>query len=128
MRTVIIDGVEMTFHEAHQHLWNWLAEHPGKDKEDYFESHDVSIAPHNLCFACESCKGICSLCPVVKWRNLSNKYHYIFVCSLYDDHFNQYHYDLFGNWRHCMEEERFDEACEIAKEIANLEWEEVGEY
>ena len=127
MRTVIIDGVEMTFHEAHQHLWNWLAENSGKDKEDYFESHDVSIYILHKCFACSICNGNCKLCPIVKWRKCVEGTKRASTCFEFMDSEGRMHTGIFEQWSQLMDNERFDEACEIAKEIANLEWEEVRE-
>ena len=128
MRTVIIDGIEMTFHEAHQHLWNWLAEHPGKDKEDYFESHNVSIYILHKCFACSICNGNCKLCPIVKWRKNAKVTGSMASCVDGIDSKFESHIGLYEQWSQLMDNELFDETCGIAKEIANLEWGEVGEY
>ena len=122
MRTVIIDGVEMSFHEAHQHLWNWLAENSGKDKEDYFESH------LHKCFAYSICNGNCKLCPIVKWRKNAKVTGSMAFCVDGIDSKFESHIGLYERWSQLMDNELFDETCGIAKEIANLEWGEVGEY
>ena len=122
MRTVIIDGVEMSFHEAHQHLWNWLAENSGKDKEDYFESH------LHKCFAYSICNGNCKLCPIVNWRKNAKVTGSMAFCVDGIDSKFESHIGLYERWSQLMDNELFDETCGIAKEIANLEWGEVGEY
>ena len=48
-----IDGVEKTFHEAHQDLWNELSQNPGMTKGDWFEKHEVQGFIWNHCFACD---------------------------------------------------------------------------
>ena len=119
MKTVVIDGVKMTFHEAHQHLWNWLAINLGGSKIGYFHSHDVSILPSASCFACEASDGDCEFCPIVKWRKNG--------CTEFTDFNGRKHIGLYKKWSELMYDNRFEEACEIARQIADLEWEEVAE-
>ena len=33
-------------------MWQWLADNPGCEKNDYFRVHDLR-EPHNLCYCCE---------------------------------------------------------------------------
>jgi hypothetical protein len=127
MRTVTIDGVKKTFHEAHQDLWNYLAENPGKTKEDYFITHDSSIYPENECFACESCACECERCPITQWKNDSETLKYDILCYGREDEYGEIIIGLYGKWGNLIREKRFTEACEIAKEIANLEWPEGEE-
>ena len=129
MKTVIIDGVEKTFHEAHQELWNELSRNQGMTKDDYFESHDVSIYPQNECFACESCGRYCRQCPITAWRTLSVDSLDNVTCC-YVDHCGSCEpsdFQLYGQWRDLMLNCRYAEACKIAVDIANLKWEEVEE-
>lgn len=37
--------------KEHRKMWNWLAEHPEKDKDDYLESNDFEYIK-NECFLC----------------------------------------------------------------------------
>jgi len=35
------------------HTWRWLEEHPDKEKQDYFEQHDIRDIPESACYCCE---------------------------------------------------------------------------
>lgn len=40
--------------KEHRKMWNWLAEHPEKWKDDYFEIHHEQLGYiYNDCFLCE---------------------------------------------------------------------------
>lgn len=43
----------MINYKEHRRLWNWLADHPEMDKEDYFKGWPEECIPDNRCFACE---------------------------------------------------------------------------
>lgn len=49
--------MELTREQAikeHRKMWNWLAEHPEKYKDDYFEIHHEQFGHiNNDCFLCE---------------------------------------------------------------------------
>lgn len=57
----------MTYEQAHRALWNWLADHPDKDKADWF--HEYASITHKIrtpdcfCFACEAAEE-CNQCPL----------------------------------------------------------------
>lgn len=78
----------MTRQEAirgHRNMWNWLAENPGKTKEDYLKEFDPEVEPgYCLC----KCDGqCCKNCPpewsgkcvigglYAKWHIASTKFH-----------------------------------------------------
>jgi hypothetical protein len=62
-------------HTKHQELWQWLADNPGKYKDDYFIEHRVpeDEIPINDCYACEGAGSECRNCPLdwdgVDWDN-----------------------------------------------------------
>ena len=62
---------QINFEKEHRKLWNWLADHPGAEKQDYFKNRDY--IPYNECFACEAARReadrvntiyFCRLCPL----------------------------------------------------------------
>ena len=72
----------MTREEAiskHRKMWRWLAENPGKWKEDYLKKFDPEAELANYCYLCEYVHGItlakanlrtgtfrnCRRCPIV---------------------------------------------------------------
>ncbi len=80
---------ERMYKQLHYDLWNWLANNPGKEKDDWpgwamIKKNYGRVA--NLCFACEYFEE-CELCPLnrstrhgpectlyYKWRDLNEKY------------------------------------------------------
>ena len=129
-RTVIIDGVKKTFHEAHQNLWNELSQYPGMTKFDYFRIHKVLIGGKkewvlNNCFACESCDNDCKKCPVILWRNDAKAEPNSDIPCAWEIEDGDEKDGLFDAWINAMYSGNYNEACEIAKQIADLEWEEV---
>lgn len=61
----------INYEAEHRKLWNWLADHPEAEKQDYFENWDRT--PYNECFACEAALQeaarvntayFCRLCPL----------------------------------------------------------------
>lgn len=53
-----------TNEELHREMWRWLAEHPDKSKEDWFEETKTPRV-YSDCFACrEAENGVCGLCPL----------------------------------------------------------------
>ena len=75
MKTVIINGIEMSYEQAHRMLWNWLADNPRYEKRDFFEQNKCNRDILHYCFACDLRKEYeedgcfipdCSRCPI-KW-------------------------------------------------------------
>lgn len=64
----------INYEEEHRKLWNWLADHPEMDKENYFEGWPEERIPVGRCFACEEARedfvdsasvlDPCTLCPL----------------------------------------------------------------
>lgn len=63
----------INYEEEHRKLWNWLADHPEKEKRDYFEDWGAASIPRSGCFACEVASrkarrmnifGGCRFCPL----------------------------------------------------------------
>lgn len=124
-RTVTIDRVKMTWHEAHQDLWNELSQNPGMTKQDYFRTHFVNPIPVRNCFACEYCRINCNKCPIVLWRNDAKiRSKHACAWSIEDGDSKD---GLFSLWCDAMSSGNYDEACKTAKQIADLEWEEAEE-
>lgn len=64
---------QINYEAEHRKLWNWLADHPGAEKHDYFRNWDPDSVPRNECFACEvACREAdrtdtyrtCKCCPL----------------------------------------------------------------
>lgn len=75
----------------HRKMWRWLAEHPGKGKNDYLMIHDPKADLRNDCYLCEYAKNksipyeiitstYCGHCPL-DWNGKSCNTNY----SLYED-------------------------------------------
>ena len=130
MRTVMIDGIPKTWHEAHQDMWNELSQNPGMTKEDYFYIHKLSGGDFiNDGFACECCLASCEKCPIIKWREeqTHNCTPLTSPCSRWTDEEGKEHIGLYEEWWNCIVAEMYIEACKIAKQIADLEWIEPDE-
>ena len=125
-RTVTIDGVEKTFHEAHQDLWNELSQNPGMTKNDYFNKHIILVSVRNHCFACKSCDTECKRCPIVLWRNDAKNFDMFAPCNFWKQGGDPKD-GLFSEWTVLRGTGKYGEACKVAKKIADLEWEEVEE-
>ena len=71
---------DITFrHDLHYELWDWLAKHPNKYKEDYFDEfpeYYSKVNHYSKCYACDyaskihsildpkSIKSVCVFCPL----------------------------------------------------------------
>jgi hypothetical protein len=109
MSDLIIDGIEMSYEEAHRMLWNWLAENPNCNNGDFFEFHKCSEHPLNDCFACEKADRNCKHCPI-KW-------------TYYDSEIPCYEeYKIIGEHEKITSAERVAQA----KQIAELPWKTGG--
>lgn len=113
----------------HKEMWEWLAEHPDKDKDEFLESRIIGrkhggyvtlMNDHNFCFACfyndvlnigkdvdkMGIKDICNNCP---------------LCVNKEDYYNSC-FVLYTQWLDIITLRKYEEASKIAKQIANLEW------
>ena len=58
-------------------MWEWLAEHPHKEKLDYFADKNIGEIPWADCYLCEYCNTVqeehthCEMCPV-DWTGNGN--------------------------------------------------------
>ncbi len=55
--------------ENHRKMWNWIADETLKqkcvvDKQDYFETHEMTDIPFSYCYCCEYACRECSHCPI----------------------------------------------------------------
>ena len=103
---------QINYEAEHRKLWNWLADHPEEEKEDYFDNWDAASVPHNECFACEvACQeidlanvsGVCMFCPLGGPR--------IVGCDE----------GLYVEWRRAPSSDRRQR---LARKIADLPWKE----
>ena len=129
MKTVIIDGVEMTFEQAFRMMWKEISENEGMGKDDFFKKHEVNKDIECGCFACEASNDDfrynCGECPVKKWRNIVNATYYYCPCIDYVDENKDIISGLYGKWGFEINSSNYKQACSIAKQISELEWEEV---
>ena len=100
----------MTKEEAirnHRKMWRWLAENPGKRKDDYLWKVDPEARLYNHCYLCDYVNknhhGYCEYCPV-EWPEE--------YCCEEDG--------LYSRWQFAMLGEDYTRTAEIAKQIAEL--------
>ena len=97
-------------HTAHKELWNYLAENPTKQKEDWPEWKINGGKYSNVeyhCFACEfTIGGTCCDCPLI-WPSD--------CCT---DGYNTNNYGLYKKW--AKEGISLEERTSLALKIANL--------
>jgi len=122
----------MTLEQAHRMLWNWLADNPDKEKEDFFKEFKCNIRPINDCFACE-CAGRmldnsnianCSKCPLIWGTEQDERYEDCKTYCLYYD-YDEYvdgEADLVPLYEKYENNDYYDEKSDIAKQIAEMEW------
>ena len=94
---------EKTNEELHREMWNWLAENPEKQKNDWFDKEDVDALDE--CFACEECNSNCEECPLDRS---------VIGCG-----------KSYGLYRMWMASEDADVRRALAKVIAGLPWKSV---
>lgn len=123
---IIIDGITKTWHEAHQDMWRELSRNLGMTKDDYFKKHKIKRRIRGNCFACESCKMNCKKCPILIWRNDAKNISDFCPCA-FEEEYEDIKDGLFTLWLDAMSLRKYDEACKIAKQIADLEWIEPDE-
>lgn len=96
-------------HTAHKALWNWLAENPHMEKEDWpgWEENGGHFSAWSDCFACDydidSPLALCGACPL-DWGVFSHTY----CCKS----------AAYGQW--CDEELGTKLRSDLARQIANL--------
>lgn len=131
MKTVIINGIEMSYEQAHRMLWNWLADNPIMNKRDFFNENKCSIQPLHNCFACDLHKYYdddfewdspnCDRCPL-KWG--TEEFQESCFCESDDNEFMS----LYDEW--CLREDNAlfmremekEKLSNLARKIANMEW------
>ena len=102
----------INYEKEHRRLWNWLADHPEAEKEDYFKYWDYDNIPQDKCFACEVARretddiGYCRFCPLGGSQVVGC------IGGLYID------------W---WFEEQPEKRRKLARQIANLTWKEKKE-
>ena len=101
----------INYEEEHRKLWNWLADHPDKDKDDYFEDWPEERIPIQECFACEATRkgslaADCGRCPLGGPD----------IVGCYD--WNGLYQTWSRYWQHPKER------AELARQIAELPWED----
>ena len=114
----IIEINENNAHYWHMRLWNWLAKHPSKGKENWPGWRYIRPALFN-CFACsiaedrakkcgkmDSILFMCEFCPISDWKSDNNG-----ACEKFDE---------FGKWKDSKSPKA---KKKYAKIIANKEWE-----
>lgn len=103
---------QINYEAEHRKLWNWLADHPEKEKEDYFENWSHNSIPHNECFACEvACQA----------ADLANVNGMCWFCPITDIHTTGCCGYLFARWL-CASNTEERQMC--ARKIAGLPWKE----
>lgn len=100
----------VNYENEHRKLWNWLADHPGASKMDYFENWDR--IPYNECFACEVAHR-------KAWRMPA--YHRCRFCPLGGKRIVGCDDGLYAVWRCALDPEK---RRRLALQIADLPWKE----
>jgi hypothetical protein len=100
-------NAQIDFEKEHRKLWNWLAENPGKYKDDYEDKTGILRKSIHYCFACIACDS-CKNCPVT-WLNVEH-------CTDPGSPYNM--------WRFADTREK---KAMYAKVIANLPWDKSKE-
>lgn len=97
-------------------MWNWIADETEKRqhivfKDNYFKENGITNIPMNHCYLCQLCLEQCSNCPVYWGKD----------CFGYDI----YCYDDDSPYELWLDAYDWEEATELAREIANLPLKEV---
>ena len=105
---------QINYKEEHRKLWNWLADHPEAEKQDYFKNWGIDSIPRSCCFACE-----------VAYRaaDRANTYASCRFCPLGGPCIVGCDTGLYVEWQYALILERRQQ---LARKIANLPWKEVS--
>lgn len=103
---------QINYEEEHRKLWNWLADHPKAEKQDYFENWDIDSIPRPYCFACEA---------AYREADRANSYTSCRFCPLGGSHIVGCDDGLYAEWWASMIPKRRQQ---LARKIANLPWKE----
>lgn len=106
---------QINYEEEHRKLWNWLADHPGAEKADYFADWDDQDVPQDRCFACEVAIQRAIRVKVDKYCT------YCMFCPLGGGRIVGCVGGVYAEWRL---EEQPNKRRQLALQIANLSWKE----
>ena len=111
---IVIGGNRYTAAEAHKVMWRWLALYPERKKQDFFIIHKVpqTKLPLCYCYACDVANDKCNRCPIVDWREYALTHPDDVPCMD----------GVYWKW---ATTESISETLLLAKEIAEMIWEEV---
>lgn len=104
----------VNYEEQHRKLWNWLADHPEKDKIDYFRGWPEPFVPLNGCFACEEASE--------HFEGYNSGWDHCEFCPLDAGVISCRSGGLYNDWNNA---ESPEERTELAREIAELPWKEA---
>ena len=106
----------------HRQMWEWLAEHPDKDKIDFFESRILGrkhsgyvslLSAYNLCFACY-------YNDIILGKSIFNGN--TCRCCPFGESVNCCCGGLYDAYKDVYERGDYEEVRNLARQIANLEW------
>ena len=102
----------INYEAEHRKLWNWLADHPEAEKQDYFENWDRT--PYNECFACEAAR---------QEADRVNTIYFCWLCPLGGESVVGCSGGLFAWWWEALSPKT---RRKLALQIANLPWRGVS--
>lgn len=109
-----VEGTDKTYEELHREIWNWLADHPTKEKRDWFEKFYPNIEIEANCFACEYSRCLLMIfecqtrfCPLCQ------------SCKCEENESDGCLGNLYWKWDGA---EELKEKAALAKQIAELPW------
>lgn len=103
---------QINYEKEHRKLWNWLADHPEAEKDDYFDNWDDQDTPQSNCFACEA---------AVRRAIRARVGEYCMFCPLGGSRIVGCDGGLYTEW---MWAEQPEKRRKLALQIANLPWKE----
>jgi len=103
--------------ELHVALWTWVSLDGTKDKWEWFERFDVPEVKH-YCFACQQAKKSFYHCRLTT-EDENCKPEYCYYCPLINWEAEECLNGLYYKW---LSADLLEEREELAREIANLEW------
>lgn len=105
---------QINYEEEHRKLWNWLADHPEAEKDDYFDNWGHDSIPYNECFACEA---------ALQEANCADAGDFCSFCPLGGESVVGCDSGLFDQWWKSVAPKT---RRRLARKIANLPWKEVS--